>query len=240
MRPAPFLAAAVLAAAATTALPAAASAPTGSGCTFHATNGSVPGQWWGQISGGPVAAPGSDVSITCEIHVGNDDHLGAAAVSETSATTPGAAALEPRLVGYEAEDWELVTLCTSATVDGTRWYLVGGGWSQTAGTCTATLWPPVQPWPIPTEDLPPVVRELVGYVICLITPTRKTCDATHALEPVLTAIEEHVDPPLCALLVQHAGVHGPVEIKPDGDVYVADGFVWDCPPYELVQAGGDR
>ncbi|HWL37296.1 MAG TPA: hypothetical protein VNQ77_14025 [Frankiaceae bacterium] len=47
----------------------------------------------------------------------------------------------------------------------------------------------------------------------------------------LDVIEEHVDPVVCAVLAGTPSA-GPVRIEEDGDLYVADTFVWDCPPYE--------
>ena len=44
-------------------------------------------------------------------------------------------------------------------------------------------------------------------------------------------IIEYVDPVLCDQLDNHPGVYGPIEIKPDGDVYINGEFFWDCKPY---------
>ncbi|HWL37294.1 MAG TPA: hypothetical protein VNQ77_14015 [Frankiaceae bacterium] len=45
-------------------------------------------------------------------------------------------------------------------------------------------------------------------------------------------IEEEVDPVVCPLLAGLAPGAGPVVVEPEGDVYAADTFVWDCPPYD--------
>jgi len=48
---------------------------------------------------------------------------------------------------------------------------------------------------------------------------------------------EYGDTFVCPELVAQAGDYGPVVVKPDGDVYVADPLVtglnplYDCPPY---------
>lgn len=228
----PFLAAVLLAAAAATAVPASAAAtPDGADCGFLTSNAPVEGQptWWGVLYGGPVTAPGADsVTLTCSIHVGNELHTGPAAATETSAATPGAAVLEPRLTGYEAADWEMVFLCTSATVDGVEWYLSSGVWSTTPGSCAIPL------EPSPFDPLPPVVRAVVEYALCLVLPgeTLPICGPDQVFDEVNAVFVEHVDPAVCPLLVAHAGAYGAVEVEPDGDVHVAGELVWDCPPYE--------
>lgn len=204
------------------ALPVAAGPPgppTGRPCRFAAVgSGST---WTGEVDGGPVAAPGAAaVTLTCSIHVGNDTHAGAAAVTETSVTGPGVTALEPRPVTFQAEEWDVVVGCTAATVDGTTWYWDGGAWTPdgTAG-CTAPLWPPVQPWPAPEP-----VDEVAGYAWCVVfgtTRERTTCDSSRMLDAVVCA----------ALLAARPGVGGVLDIRPDGDAYVAGEWVWDCPPY---------
>ena len=63
-------------------------------------------------------------------------------------------------------------------------------------------------------------------------------------EPVQEAIEGIIndvndvlillDPTICAILAQFSpGVPGVLDITPEGDVYVAGEFFWDCPPYAV-------
>lgn len=40
-----------------------------------------------------------------------------------------------------------------------------------------------------------------------------------------------LDPVVCPRFADAAPGAGPVVVEPDGDVYVADTFLWDCPPY---------
>ena len=45
---------------------------------------------------------------------------------------------------------------------------------------------------------------------------------------------EELDPALvCPAVAALAGRYGVVTIEGDGDVYVAGGLFWDCPPYEV-------
>lgn len=55
--------------------------------------------------------------------------------------------------------------------------------------------------------------------------------AEWALDRAGSTVWPTVDPAVCAALVPHAPGTYPVEIRPDGDVYVAGEWTWDCPPY---------
>ena len=224
---------ALLATAALPALPAAASAPTGTPCTFNAVSWDTvaPGQWHTVIRGGTAAAPdAAGVSVTCEIHVDDAVHSGPAAATATSATTPGAAALEPRAVVVAAGEFARLYACTSATVDGTRWYYThgndGGTWTtSSSATCATSL-----TWP---DEVPEEVRYVVGAVLCL-TPARSrtSCDVIGPLLDRAGLLIEEVDAALCPELAALAPGHDPVTIEPDGDVYLYGELWWDCPPYE--------
>ncbi|HVF04895.1 MAG TPA: hypothetical protein VNA20_08655 [Frankiaceae bacterium] len=70
------------------------------------------------------------------------------------------------------------------------------------------------------ESLPPEVAEPLRPVVA--EPAAQ-CAAGHW---------EACDQFVCPVLAGHAGGYGSVEIRADGDVYVAGERVWDCPPYE--------
>ena len=72
--------------------------------------------------------------------------------------------------------------------------------------------------------LPP---EVAGQVHTLVGPVLR--------EPaVRCAIGDfgRCDAFVCAHLITLApGVPGVVDVRPEGDVYIAGAFIWDCPPY---------
>ncbi len=51
------------------------------------------------------------------------------------------------------------------------------------------------------------------------------------------AIVSEVDPRVCAAFQAFAPGSDPVTITPEGDVYIAGEFFWDCPPYENPVGG---
>lgn len=55
------------------------------------------------------------------------------------------------------------------------------------------------------------------------------------LDEVVRALNENVlmplDEEMCPVLAAHAPGSGTVVIKEDGDLYVGDQWIWDCPPY---------
>lgn len=223
----------VVAAIAVTAPAGAAAAgtpPEGRRCTFLASSSHVEDEGHdGQINGGPLAAPGSEISIRCSIHVGNATHSGPAAVSESAGPARDVVALPPTPMSYLAAHDDVVATCTEATVDGTTWY-----WDTTAWTTdpdapcdvsrTVTIWPPECPdHPVcAVEDvlplLPPPVRGVVDYVGCIVLGGPGLCSFDYAVCPLLAALAP--------------GVPGALDVRPDGDVYVGGEFFWDCPPYE--------
>lgn len=59
-------------AATTVALPARADTagpPAGNACSWTASQDATMTTWWGLMQGGPLAAPGSTISLRCSIHV---------------------------------------------------------------------------------------------------------------------------------------------------------------------------
>ena len=200
-------------------VPAHAAAPlAGRACDLVNTNHPPGGgnTWIGTISGGPIAAPGATVTLTCSVHLDNNLHSGPAVVAESSVPGPGVAVLEPRVVTYEAELFRSVYVCADATVDGTAWYLTAGGWTTDADTpctnradvlCTLgcewfdTLWDYV--WAV--TDPPSLV----------------TCPLLITLAPIVDSLPTsevlYIDPATGDLFV---GGH----VSPD-DLF------WDCPPY---------
>lgn len=77
---------------------------------------------------------------------------------------------------------------------------------------------------------PSVIGDLVDY-LCSVSD----CGAG-LIELVLT-LAEAADPLVCPVLVElglalDGGIDGVLEIDAEGDVWVLDLFVWDCPPYE--------
>ncbi|HVF05861.1 MAG TPA: hypothetical protein VNA20_13545 [Frankiaceae bacterium] len=216
---------ALAAAAAFPGLAHAGTAPEGNPCAFLTVNQSEltgPTTWTGHIRGGPVAAPGAAaVTLTCSIHVGNATHAGPAAVVE-SAAGPGIAVLEPRVVSYQAEEWDLVATCTAATVDGVTWYRAGNGWSPDPSTpCVVTQ--TINPLHPPIPDLPPPLDPVENYLRCYFSGVTIDCG------PYLW---QGLDGTLCpALIAARPSLTGVVDIREDGDLYVNGEFWWDCPPY---------
>ena len=202
--------------AATALQPAAHAAPPPQGlpCTFHASNGSTTDSYAGHLSGGPLLAPGSAVSIRCSIHAGNAVHSGPSVVAASSAPSPGVAVLA-QLVSYEAPDGVTQHVCTEATVDDTRWYWTGEAWTTDADApCPETR----------TITLPPQeVVDAIDAVLDLFD-----CAGCCGLLP------NCIDPPVCEALKTVAGhdVPGVVEIEDDGDIHLAGEPFWDCPPYD--------
>jgi hypothetical protein len=149
-----------------------------------------------------VAAPGAAaVSVRCSVHAGNETHY-----------------------PYDATAAE--TVCGEATVDGTTWYWTGLAWTTDAGSgCGVRISPGdcldyggCVPWnTVPWDDLPPELQPAVGFVACEAFAFEKGgC----------------LDGLVCPYLVGLApGLPGVVDVRPDGDIYLAGQFFWDCAPY---------
>jgi hypothetical protein len=211
--------------------PARAAAPlTGDGCTELSVAQGGSTTYNGAMSG-VVAAPGSAVSLRCSIHVGNASHTGPAVATATvSGAGSSVAVAGPATITYDAESWDLVALCSEATVDGTDWYYDGAAWSADpavpcpvlrnvgGGACFDVLWCVFGL--IPPGTIPP---ELEPYVDWL------ECQLYWGIECSYGGIDHFLCPQLAALQTQVPGV---LETRDDGDLYVAGEFFWDCPPYE--------
>ena len=81
-----------------------------------------PGEYHGLIYGGPLAAPGAEVSITCSIALNDGSRTAPAVVSESAGPSAHAVALVPTPMSYAAEISDVPYLCSTATVDGAAWY----------------------------------------------------------------------------------------------------------------------
>jgi hypothetical protein len=208
-----LLALAALAAAAVVTPPAGATGgpPQGAPCDFDVLQWwpvTGPDDWTGVIHGGPVAAPGTTLTLTCEIHVGNDLPSGPAAVTATAGPTAHAAAVVPEQASYVASPDELVAMCTEATVDGTSWYWTGDGW-----TTDSTV-------PCPhASSVDLTTFCMVDLIWCLVFYLNEV-------------VVEHVDPTVCPVLAAaRPGLPGVVDVDEQGDVYVFGERFWDCLPY---------
>lgn len=193
--------------------------PAGEGCRYLAVGDDNLGAdtWHGVLHGGPVTGDGT-VQLTCRIVVNAWTHDATAAVTVSSLPTPRVAALEPTRVSFEAGYDDFVAMCTSVRVNGITWYETHGGWStDPASYCWKHL-----PWELVPEPLRPVV----DGVACLVFG-----DACDVIGPLLGEVFEVVDPAVCERFVAAAPGVPPVEIRPDGDVYVNGEWWWDCPPY---------
>ena len=75
--------------------------------------------------------------------------------------------------------------------------------------------------------LPPDIAGAVGpYVLPLLRDPLVRCATAH-----LGACDGVV----CAASLQAPDVAGVLDVRPDGDVYVAGELMWDCPPYEVTR-----
>ena len=178
------------------------------GCSFLSVETS-PGQQSGEMDALAVAYsvwyehnPVTIDYLTCDLAV--YDENGINVVATVHADTAGPLAFAPPVpVSYAADPDDIVLLCESY-----RLVDAHGRTFTEDDRC----------WQTPDPTFPPrVVRDVVEYYG----------------QGALDAVWAVVDPPLCALLVQarpHA-VPGVLDIEADGDVYVAGGLVWDCPPY---------
>lgn len=234
-----LLTAAALAAAALAAPPAHADdpAPSGRPCSFHTVSVSG-GPFTGTVEAGPLAAPGSTVSVRCTVRIGAG-HAGEVVLSEATEPTPDVTVMEPRVVTYTLDEFEWQDhYCTEATVGSTTWYYGDGEWTtEPVGECgDAFTWAMSS---VPPE-LRPVVSYVLGAVFCL-TPVRwdrTTCDLITPLFEMTQPVWDVVDPAVCEALVAQApvvnGLGRPDVIAIDpasGDVSLAGGSFWDCPPY---------
>jgi hypothetical protein len=172
-----------------------------------------------------VAAPGATtVSVRCSLHADNATHDGSAVAEATGGPAPHAAAIPLAVSTHPYDEWAVEYLCGQATVDGTTWYWSGSAWTTGAGSSCGPLADTAQCLAyldcVPWDDLPP------------------------ALDPVLRTIgcwwwgwENCTDYTTCGYLALLApGLPGGVvDIRPDGDVYLAGGWIWDCPPYGPIE-----
>jgi hypothetical protein len=177
---------------------------------------------------GYAAAPGATaVSIRCSLHADNNTHDGAAVTEATGGPTPNAAAIPVAVTTHPYDPYAIEYLCGEATVDGTTWYWTGTAWTTDAGSVCGVLvelgdclgYLSCVPWNlVPWEDVPPALQPVVRAIGCWLAGWEfcwdyLVCDYLAALSPGLPG--------------------GVVDIRPDGDVYIAGEAIWDCPPYQV-------
>jgi hypothetical protein len=174
-----------------------------------------------------VAAPGAAaVSVRCSVHAGNETHDGPAVTEATGGPSANAAVIPLAVTTYPYDATAAETVCGEATVDGTTWYWTGLAWSlDTRSGCGVRISPGdcldyggCVPWnTVPWDDLPPELQPAVGFVACEAFAFEKGgC----------------LDGLVCPYLVGLApGLPGVVDVRPDGDIYLAGQFFWDCAPY---------
>lgn len=208
------VAALALSALATTFAPAASAAPPGptdSGCSFTSVSDPNPeapaDTQTGYIQGGPIVGNGK---LTCTIKVGvgtvEGAYVNGASASATGSN--GVTVLPPTIVSYVSPSRVPVYMC-EVWVDpnGAVWYYDGqaGAWVE------------------PNSG-----------VQCTLAISGGTDDPL--LDPIWDLLES-LDPAICGVLMtlrDTLGLTDPdglVYIAPDGDLYVAGIFIWDCPPY---------
>lgn len=203
---------ALVGAAGATAPAHAGDPPVGRPCTFSATSWEPvtgPDLWVAAVRGGPVVVAGSSVTLRCGIHVADARHSGPAAASVTSAPGPGVAAIAPQVVSYQ-DPYGRAVVCSQVVADATTWYSTGDEW-----TTDPTAWCPYPRELTEPPDLPPPLDWLEGYLWCVYSGEPCSiveylaCDATRTLPDV----------------------PGVIDVREDGDIYVLDEWIWNCPPY---------
>lgn len=201
------------------AVPATAAAPSrGDGCDFVEQRGEDESEdaqtvIWSY----PVRALGATVTVTCSLQLNDFRHEAPDYVVETSAPRQDVAMLEPRVVVHPTGSiWDLTVVCTSADVDGVTWYLTPEGWTtDPASRCGETL----------PEETDPVVYVWSEVLGCYWGEINPWCEAID--DALLLA-----DTAVCDVLrAARPGLPGVLDIREDGDTYVAGVWVWECPPY---------
>lgn len=202
----------------------AAHEPFGRFCSFASIPDPAgpPGVQTGEIDGGPVVvadfadlvANPVHVTLKCSIQVDSEIHSALhSAPDAASASGSGvvAAVVPPTLVSYEAGPDQYVVMCTEFAVTDAHgqttnlYYDSGSGEFSTSPD--SSCWGPV----------------------CLALDCGLYGDVLHLLDYLYVEV---VDPVVCPAIASLApGVPGVVDVLPDGDVYVAGEFTWDCPPY---------
>jgi hypothetical protein len=133
---------AVAAALGLAAVPPAAAEPVPAGlpCLHAVVHGSFPpDQWQGVLSGGPVAAPGAEVTVVCTVV---DVPTGEVLATAASVPGPGVAAVVAPVAFAFSEP--AYAVCTAVTVDGTAWTWDGQDWVPGPASCRQP--PPIDPW----------------------------------------------------------------------------------------------
>jgi hypothetical protein len=186
---------------------AAGGPPAGESCTVvYQTDDTG---YSGVVTGGPVLAPGSVVSLRCSIAFGYDaTNASAPAQTFTAGPSGDTAVVAPQQFAY-ADASEPLVLCSAATVEGTTWYRDSDTRSWTTDVNTRCAW----------DDAVFALADAVLHAVgecgldepCIPEHPDRVCQRTIGLEG--------------------QGVPGVVEVGPDGDVVVGREPFYDCPPY---------
>ena len=174
-----------------------------------------------------VIADGTDPRsgrVVCSLQWG-DRHGDPDLVSYTSVTTAGVVAMPATTAEYlhPEEQRYVPSVCTSVEIDGAGTFHLDAEtrrWTTSPlGHCSYFHYRED-----PLTELPYEMLDDVDHVV------------EDEVDPVVSDlnafVEDEVDPVVCPLLAAQAPGAGPVVVEPEGDVYAADTFVWDCPPYE--------
>lgn len=88
-----------------------------------------------------------------------------------------------------------------------------------------------------TVDFPGFTTQSCHGVAPVQLPPQEITDAfDNAVAIVESLVVDFVDPVVCSVLPQLAGVTDPVTVEPDGDVYLLGDPIWECPPYDSQPA----
>ncbi|HVF06377.1 MAG TPA: hypothetical protein VNA20_16160 [Frankiaceae bacterium] len=171
---------------------------------------------------GQGAATPASVTLTCSVqsasyaHASPDDFTAVGSGTNAAAVAPQAFSVPAPPDGYA------LGLCARVDVtdaDGTRTYWAHGQngmwYSDFQGTCSGA----------------PQCLAYGSNCVWYLAFAEWLADRGD-VNPDLKPVWDAVDPTVCAALVAHAPGTDPVEIRGDGDVYVAGELLWDCPPYE--------
>ena len=167
------------------------------------------------------AATPATVTLTCSIQTASYAHSAPDDATATGSGVNGAVVAPVPFSVPKPGPWRAVAVCSRVDVtdaDGTRSYWLNsqnGMWyRRDYGTCNGA----------------PQCLAYGRDCVWDVAFAEWVADRT-GVTPGL--VWDVVDPVVCAVLKAYAPGTYPVEIRSDGDVYVAGELVWDCPPYGL-------
>ena len=152
------------------------------------------------------------------------------ATSGSRTATGYVAGVLPLTAGTDTSKYPVSAVATcSVVVDGVT------AWSQSAAGTGVAVVAGQASFPYSTT----------GFKLCTtVDYTSNSADTDHwctthwwgdhpedEIEYLNELFARYVDPELCPLLAAQSPGTYPVDITPEGDVYVAGVFLWDCPPY---------